>query len=101
MGGGIRRDDLGAVLPQVRRKSPGRDGGNASYQPAGQYGRQYGRRDGTPSGRGDEAADGRVGQLASAGLTRKVRAELMTKNAAGSHQKSGGASSSVSYRPSI
>ena len=54
----VRREDLGAVLSQVRPQPPGRHRGPRGNDQAGAHARQHRRRHRPPAERGDAEADG-------------------------------------------
>ncbi len=56
----VRRDDVGAVLPEVRRLASDRDGRDAGDEQAASHGRQHDGRARPLAGRGGAQAHGRV-----------------------------------------
>ncbi len=56
----VRRDDVGAVLPEVRRVASGRDGRDAGDEQAASHGRQHDGRARPLAGRGRAQAHGRL-----------------------------------------
>jgi hypothetical protein len=66
----VRREDVGAVLPQVRRQPSGRDRGPDRDEPGDAHARQPRRRHRPPAGRGDAQAHGGAGRLVAEGRAR-------------------------------
>ena len=70
VGRGVRRAQLGAVLPQVHGGAPGGDRGDPRDQPPRAHGGQPGRRHGPPPEREPARAHGPAGGGSAVGLTR-------------------------------